>query len=1035
MRGLFLTNIHLLFCIFVAKFELRMKMKKIIILLLACSTLPIQAQYVGTAHRNDEHTEKLLQEVQLLYNERCYNMAEELLGQIQNGDLTQMQQHEVEVLLALIAYQNNPQTASGAIEEYLKHYPDAPEQNRMRALALLSYYAQGDYAKVLGGMQEVDPDMLAGKERDDLILAYALSMIEEERYEEAAVQLGILNLISDCYDNEVAFYTAYTDYKGQRYEAAEQGFAKTQNVAAYHRPSRYYLAEIMLQTKGYVEAEKMAADYIDKFQNDEYTLEMTRVQGEALYAQKRYLQAAVVLEEYLAYAEKPKREALYQLGMSHFNTGEHLRAPELFAMVSDGDDAIAQSAQLHAGLSYLALNDKNKARLCFERAASMTAVPNLRERAMYNYTVCMYETSYSGFGESVSILERFLNEFPRSVYTDRVHSYLVETYMSTKNYEAALQSIAKIQQPSNTILKAKQQLLYKAGTEAFAGGDLKGALSKLNESLKVGDYDRQTGADALFWRGEVYFREGNYRQASRDYAQYLNLTGDRKGRTYGLALYGLGYTHFIQKNYQDAFKQFDRLMLSQSVSLGAVDKATLADAHMRIGDCYFYARKYNAAEEAYNKAVATEPSMADYAVYQKAFTQGLSGRYDDKIGTLTYLIETYPHSDYLDDALYEKGRAYVQLEKSTQAITTFEQLTEQYPQSQYAPIAGNEIALLHYQNDRVRAAIQSYKAVIANYPSSEQAKVAMRDLKSLYVEENMVDSYVEYASQTKGMVAVDVSEHDSLSYKAAEMAYARGDAKAATEGFTKYLSQFPEGAYTTDAQYYLGCIYYKSNNYTQAKDLLSQVTARRTSKYCEEATRMLADLAYNNKDYEFAIETYGSLIAITGNPTTKLHAQVHRLRSAWTISNYEIIVKETAAVLANSKLEPETVTELRYYRAKAYLIQKKNEGAIEDLRILAKDTRNVYGAEAKYQLAQIYYNIRQYDNAEKEVLDYINVSTPHSYWLARSFVLLADVYMKSEKYIEAKQYLISLKQSYQVKDDIAPMIDERLKILENIMNN
>ena len=95
----------------------------------------------------------------------------------------------------------------------------------------------------------------------------------------------------------------------------------------------------------------------------------------------------------------------------------------------------------------------------------------------------------------------------------------------------------------------------------------------------------------------------------------------------------------------------------------------------------------------------------------------------------------------------------------------------------------------------------------------------------------------------------------------------------------------------------------------------------------------------------------------------------------------------------------------------------------------------MYGAEAKYQLAQIYYNIKQYDNAEKEVLDYINVSTPHSYWLARSFVLLSDVYMKNEKYIEAKQYLISLKQSYQAKDDIASMIEERLKTLENMTNN
>ena len=1010
-------------------------MKKIVILLFVCNFLSAQAQHVGEVHCKVNHTEQLLQEARLLYNEHSYEMAEVLLQQVQDNQPTYTQKHEAAALLALIAYQKNPEQALERIEEYLQCYPDAPETNRMKALALLCHYAQSHYARVISDMQGINPDILSDKERDDVILAYALSMAKEERYEEAAVQLDILSIISDRYDNEAVFYTAYTDYMAKRYKIAEEGFTKTMEMADFHRPSRYYLAEIMLQTKGYEEAEKMATEYIERFLSDEYTLEMTRIQGEALYGQKRYLQAAVVLEEYLAKADKPTREALYQLGMSHFNTNEYLRAPELFAMVSDSDDIIAQNAQLHAGLSYLALNDKNKARLCFEQAANMNADSKLRERAMYNYAVCVYETSYSGFGESVTTLERFLNEFPHSAYADHVNSYLVETYMNTKNYDAALQSIAKIQQPSSTILKAKQQLLYKAGTEAFAGGDLNKALNKFNESLKVGDYDRQTGADALFWRGEAYFRNGNYRQASRDYSQYLSLTGDRKGRTYGLALYGLGYTYFIQKNYQDAFRQFDKLTQSYAVSIGSIDKATLADTYMRMGDCYFHSRQYKAAEETYNKAISTEPSQADYAVYQKAFAQGLSGRYNEKISTLIYLTENYPQSDYFDDALYEKGRAYVQLDNSTQAISSFEQLTEQFTQSQYAPAAGNEIALLHYQNGRIRAAIQAYKSVISNYPNSEQAKVAMRDLKSLYVEENMVDKYVEFAAQAQGMAAVNVSEHDSLSYKAAEMAYMRGDEKVATDGFTKYLGQFPNGAYITDAQYYLGCIYYKANNYKQAKTYLSHVTSQHSSKYCEEATRMLADLAYNNKDYDLATQTYGRLIEITGNPSTKLHAQVHRLRSAWSTANYALIIEETSAVLTNGKLLPETANELRYYRAKGHLAQNRDEGAIEDLRILAKDTRNIYGAEAKYQLAQIYYNIKQYDKAEKEVLDYINISTPHSYWLARSFVLLADVYTKNEKYIEAKQYLISLKQSYQAKDDIASMIESRLKALEKLMNN
>ena len=1009
--------------------------KNIIILMLACCLMPVQAQHIGAVHQKEGRVEQLLREAKQLCEMNSYLMAEELLCEVVGHDgVTENQQREADALMALIAYHKDAAMASAVIEEYLRQYPDAPEQNRMKALALMSYYAQGDYARVISGMQEVDPDLLGDEERDNMIFAYALSMIEEGREEEAAVQLSILDLISDRYDDKVNFYTAYIDYASKRYEAALAGFEKTREKVEFRRQSRYYLAEIMLVTKEYAEAEKMATSYIDQYVEDAYTLEMTRIQGEALYGQRRYLQAAVVLEEYLAGADKPKREALYQLGMAHHHTGEYLRAPELFAMVSDGDDAIAQNALLHAGLSYLALDDKNKARLCFEQAAALHADPALRERAMYNYAVCMHETSYVGFGETIGVFEQFLSEFPKSGYADRVHSYLVESYMKTRNYDAALQSIGKIQQPSATILEAKQKLLYKAGVEAFAGGDLRGAINRFNESLRVGDYDRQTGADALFWRGEAHFRSGNYNQALRDYSQYLKLTPDRQGLTYGLGLYGLGYAYFVQKDYQQAFKQFEQLTKTKAATAHLIDKTTLADAQMRIGDCYFYARKYGNAEAAYNKAISTDPSQADYAVYQKAFSQGLAGRYTDKIGTLTYLIESYPHSDYIDDALYEKGRSYVQLNNSTQAIVAFEQLIEKYPKSQYAPKAGNEIALIHYQNNRIRAAIQAYKDVIKNYPSSEQAYVAMRDLKNLYVEENMVDSYIEYASQNKGMMAIEVGEHDSLTYRAAEMAYMRGEEKAATESFTKYLSLFPGGAYTTNTQYYLGCIYYKADDYAHAKQYLQQVTVQRSSKYCEEATRMMADMAYNHRDFELALEAYGSLIDLTDNSTTKLHAQVHRLRSAQALGKLDVIVGETAPVLENSRLVPEIATELRYYRAKAYLVQGKSEAAVDDLVTLAKDTRNVYGAEAKYQLAQIYYNIRQYDKAENEVLDYINVSTPHSYWLARSFVLLADVYIKKEQYIEAKQYLISLNQSYTVKDDIADMIKERLATLESKMS-
>ena len=77
-------------------------------------------------------------------------------------------------------------------------------------------------------------------------------------------------------------------------------------------------------------------------------------------------------------------------------------------------------------------------------------------------------------------------------------------------------------------------------------------------------------------------------------------------------------------------------------------------------------------------------------------------------------------------------------------------------------------------------------------------------------------------------------------------------------------------------------------------------------------------------------------------------------------------------------------------------------------------------------VAQIYFDEGKTEAAEKEILQYIEVSTPHAYWLARSFVLLSDVYVKLGRKLDAKQYLLSLQQNYQADDDIAEMIETRL---------
>ena len=497
---------------------------------------------------------------------------------------------------------------------------------------------------------------------------------------------------------------------------------------------------------------------------------------------------------------------------------------------------------------------------------------------------------------------------------------------------------------------------------------------------------------------------------------------EKRTEEYGLALYNLGYTAFKQKQYSSAQTWFARCVQS-GVSLQAT---VMADAYNRLGDCNFYARSFETAQQMYAKAAATDTSLGDYSLFQEAFVKGLQRNYTGKIQTLNQMITAYPSSQYLDDALYEQGRAFVQLEDSENAVKRYKLLVERFPDSPLSRKAANEIGLLYYQNDQYAAAIEAYKTVITKYPGSDEARLAQRDLRSIYIDLNKVDDYMAFATSIPGGANFDVNERDSLTYVAAERVYMRGNISEAQSSFTRYLQSFPEGAFSVDAHYYLGLIGYNQKTWTEATAHLNKVIEYPNNKFSGEAMSMCAVMAYDAKDYGRALELYKRMIDRAVSQEERLSAETGALRSAYLLNDGKEVIAVASALLAESKLAPELSNEAHYYRAKAFLEAGETKEALQDLTVLAKDTRNVYGAEAKYLVAQLYFNAGETAKAEKEVLEYIEVSTPHTYWLARGFILLSDVYVRLDRKLEAKQYLLSLQQNYQAEDDIAQMIESRL---------
>ena len=932
---------------------------------------------------------------------------------------------EAEYMLVCSAYELKDKNSITLLRNYLEQYPDTPYANRIYALLAAGYFYEEKYDEALALFNSAQLDLLGNEERDDMTYLLATCYLKTGNVKEAAIWFETLKASSKKYDNDCAYYISYIRYTQKRYDEALKGFLPLQDNPKYKALVPYYIAEIYAIRKNYDKAEIVAQNYLSAYPQNEHAAEMYRILGDASYHFRKYHEAINAFESYLERDASPRRDALYMLGLSYFQTGVYTKAAETLGEVTGANDALTQNAYLHMGLSYLQLAEKNKARMAFEQAAASNADMKIKEQAAYNYALCIHETSYSAFGESVTVFEKFLNEFPNSQYTEMVSNYLVEVYLNTRSYEAALKSIERIAHPGTRIMEAKQKILFQLGTQAFANASFEQAIGYFNQSVAIGQYNRQTKADALYWRGESYYRLNRMTEAARNFREYLQLTEQTNNEMYALANYNLGYTAFHQKDYAQARNWFLKYIQLEK----GENRTALADAYNRIGDCFLNERNFDEAKHYYAQAESMNASSGDYSFYQLALVSGLQKDYSGKITLLNRLAGKYPTSPYVINALYEKGRSYVLMNNNNQAIASFKELLSRYPESPISRKAAAEIGLLYYQDGNYDQAIDAYKLVINKYPGSDEARLAMLDLKSLYVDMNRIDEFAALAASMPGNIRFDASEQDSLTYIAAEKIYGRGRIEEAKNSFNKYLQTFPEGSFSLNAHYYLCLIGKEQKNYDMILLHSGKLLEYPDNPFSEEALIMRAEVQFNLQQFADALASYKMLKEKATTADRRLLAETGMLRCAHLIKDDAETIHAATALLAEAKLTPELANEALYYRAKSYMNQKADKKALADLQTLAKDTRNLYGAEAKYLVAQQYYTAGEYAAAEKELLDYIERSTPHAYWLARSFVLLSDVYMAMDKKLDARQYLLSLQQNYHANDDIEGMIESRLEKL------
>ena len=130
---------------------------------------------------------------------------------------------------------------------------------------------------------------------------------------------------------------------------------------------------------------------------------------------------------------------------------------------------------------------------------------------------------------------------------------------------------------------------------------------------------------------------------------------------------------------------------------------------------------------------ADAPTLSSDAVYNAAYNDLVQGNFDLAIEGFTAFVKNFPANDKADDALYNIGEAYYNLDKLPRAIAAFTRVLTEYP-------AGDKVASALFKRGKAELAIQErdnaiedFNTVIQKYKDAPEAGLARAELENLGV--------------------------------------------------------------------------------------------------------------------------------------------------------------------------------------------------------------------------------------------------------------------------------------------------------------
>ena len=879
------------------------------------------------------------------------------------------------------------------------------------------YFSKGDFKKARKSYETADISSLSNQEKSEMFFKLGYCLFLNKETDKSAINFRNSITSGKQYEIPASYYLGYIHFQKNEFPEALNYLLKVGDNSEYKQPASQLIANIYYKRK---DEQKLVSFTNDNFGSaDKETQKLfNRLLGELFFDLKKYQQAVRYLQQHLELADnKMNEEGYYKLAFSYYMIKDDQQAITYFQKAGLGSGPMSQTSSYYLGQLYLRNKNPEFAIRSLEKALNGSNEEIKLESA---FLVGKINFQQGQFSESIRSLQQYLKQYPNSKFKNEANQLLANAFLKTSNYDQAIAYLESIPNRSYDLNKAYQNATFHKGQLVFNDSRFSEAAKYFKKSVSA-PIDKEINARANYLLGECYSLVENYPQAINAFEQCKRVS-NRSDIWNINSDYGLAYIYYNLKDYNRARDYF-----SSFTSRSGKYHDFYLDGMMRLADCHYVLKNYSQAIQQY-EYLTKEPTVPkDYIYFQLGLTYQLNNQPQKAINSFEVVVNSEFPSTYKDNALFQMGISYLEASQYKNAITYFDRFERDMSTSGLMPYVRSKRALCYFNLNQLEYAANDYRAILENnitHPSANDALLGLQELRKKGLNIPSFDRYMSAYQQANP----DDSSLEVISFESAKTYYYNQEYAKAIEALKSFQDKYPKSSYTEDASYFLGDSYYRMEDWPRAVEVFTRITKNTSSNYLSRVLDKKGRALIRMKEYQQAIYNYDQLAAFGLNRKDQYLADEGKMLSHFSLANNDSAVHYAKKIIGSEWKPVGAEAQAQLVQGKVFLNMKQYDKAGTSFQQVLKDNKSETAAEAKYYQAYIQHLQGNYKSSVETLFTLNEEYASYDFWIGKSFILIADNYMKMNELFQAQATLNSIIE----KSPSKAIVDEARKKLEKL---